>query len=126
MPKLIGKDTFGTPMHEGDTIEYFDWCYANNGRYIEDKNWNADISSQRPGFEQRAIAKGYTAKYRSNFGKAIHLEMYKPCKGVVRWSQKHLTYAPIIDCEDFTGVSFLIMIRENEKTGAYCKVIKKG
>ena len=124
-------DSFGTPIHEGDTVEFFDWCYANEGDYREDK-FETFVSRLPEGFIERAIQAGYTCvhKYDSYIEAGILqdcIQMYKPCVGVVKWNDKYVTYEPVVDCqEDYNNNSFHYVISSaSKKDESYCKVIKK-
>lgn len=119
-------DSFGTPIHEGDKIEYFDWCYANKGRYEEDSILTRELNKLPQGFIERAKEKGYVAehRYKSIYGVDC-IEMYKPCKGIVKWNSKFVTYKPVIYSEDdYNNNSFHYVINHCGNKTAYCKVIK--
>ena len=119
-------DSFGTPIHEGDTIEYFDSFYANDGIYWEGK-FETAISKLSSGFIERAKEKGYTCEHKYNntiLGDCI--QMMKPCVGMVKWNSEFATYEPIVDShEDYNNNCFHYVVNGNKESGSYCKVIKR-
>lgn len=118
-------DTFGTPINEGDTIEYFHWCYANEGTYQEGQ-YETSVNKLPKGFIERAKENGYTAEYKyNNICEEEHIQMKKPCVGIVKWNSECVTYEPVINsCDDFNNNCFHYVVSRHVKDGAYCKVIK--
>ena len=118
-------DTFGTPINEGDTVEYFHHCYANNGVYQEEKG-SAVVSKLPKGFIDRAKENGYTAEYKyHNMYDGDCIQMMKPCVGVVKWNSQFVTYEPVINSQDdFNNNCFHYVINRFKKDEGYCKVIK--
>ena len=119
-------DSFGIPIYEGDTIEYFDSCYANGGTYKE-KKFEVGISKLPDGFVERAKKAGYTVEHKyQNFVEGDCLQMMKPCVGIVKWNNVFVTYEPVISaCDDYNNNCFHYVINSIKTKGAYCKVIKK-
>lgn len=120
-------DSFGTPIYEGDTVEYFDWCYANEGTYQEGE-FETVINKLPHGFIDRAKANGYTAEHRYN---NVHdgdcIQMMKPCVGVVKWNSDFVTYEPVVNSrDDYNNNCFHYVVNRGKKDGAYCKVIRSG
>jgi len=114
-------DSYGTKIYEGDIIEFYDWCYCNEGTYQEGE-WCDDATKLGDDFIKRAIENGYTVKHEYRFGKSFI--MHKPCTGIIKWNSYFVTYEPIVNSqEDYTNNSFHYVVRECGSDGAYCKVI---
>ena len=75
-------DNNGKDVYEGDVVEYFQWCYANDGTSEEPTPYE----HKNPDYF------GYT-------GNKYH-DYYKPLRGVVAWDTVALTYAPTVDATD--------------------------
>lgn len=122
-------DSFGTPIHEGDTIEYFDWCYAHDGVYKEGQLETA-LDKLPSGFIDRAKQKGYTAVHKyHNVYDGDCVEMMKPCVGVVKWNKELVTYEPVVNAqEDYNNNSFYYVVNSSraKQDGSYCKVISSN
>ena len=118
-------DSFGTPINEGDTIEYFDWCYANEGTYQEEE-FEPVLRKLPNGFIERAKQAGYTAEHKyHNYSEGDCLQMMKPCVGIVKWNNKFVTYEPVVNsCDDYNNNCFHYVVNRNKTDGSYCKVIK--
>ncbi len=118
-------DSFGKKIYEGDIVEYYDWCYCNEGNYT-DEDWIKEGGNEKDveGFINAAISNGYTIKhYYYSLSDEKYLVMYKPCIGIVKWNPEFVTYEPVIgEGDDYNNNSFHYVI-SNMDEGAYCKVI---
>jgi len=114
----LPKDSFGNQLKEGDTIEYFHWCYcAGEKKHLSGKDINAENIN-------RLKKQGYTAEYRfHNIYVGECLDLYKPLRGKIKWNKEYLTYEPLVfSQEDFHGNSAVYVCNDQEG-GAYIKKI---
>lgn len=119
-------DSFGTPIHEGDTVEYYDWCHASGGTYHEGP-YECELANLPEGFIERAKTNGYPIENRWEMVNGTEcILMHKPKVGVVKWNSEMVTYEPIIkDDEDYDFGTCFHPIVINGERGSYCKVISK-
>jgi len=129
-PYILGfftgmHDSDGAPIHVGDTVEYFQECYAFEEEY----------RSLMPGelvkdYRDIAIKGGFTAFHEYTIEwqgvKEYTIRAYKPCVGVVNWNGHACTFEPLIDShDDYYQNCFRVLINNYPNTSAYCRVIKK-
>jgi len=117
--KKLPKDSFGNQLKEGDTIEYYNWCYCHAGSQVlsGDELTEQNIESLKKG--------GYTAERRfDNIYVGKCLQLSKPLHGKIKWNEEFLTYEPLVFSEDdFNGNSALYVCRKDDD-GSYIKKIQ--
>ena len=119
-------DSDGTPIYEGDEVEYFDRFYCNGGRYYEENSsW---VSTMPEGFITRARAAGCTLEYRYMDGEEEEcIEMRRPLRGIVKWNPEVVTYEPLVTFyDDYSNNCFWVVINDQKDKDkySYCRVIK--
>jgi len=114
-------DSFGVKIHEGDIVEFYDWCYCQEGMYREGEFCD-DATKLGDDFVKRAVENGYTAKHRYRNGECF--VMHKPRRGIVKWNPNFVTYEPVVtSMDDYDNNSFHYVVNHSGAEGAYCKVI---
>ena len=120
-------DSDGAPIYVGDTVEYFQKCYASDGEFR-----SSNFGELEQEYKKEAKKAGFTIfEYTQNYHNINKPDWvwraYKPCINVVRWDDYACTFAPLINYqEDYHLNCFRLLINNyKDDRSAYCRVIKK-
>ncbi len=120
-------DSDGAPIHVGDTVEYFQNCYASDGEFRTSNFGESEQEYKEAAQKVGCTIFEYTENYHNITKPGWVWRAYKPCVDVVHWDDYACTFAPLINCEeDYNHNCFRLLINNYKDDGSsYCRVIKK-